>query len=816
MASKPQRARGGQGRPQSAAAVLSSRLQPTVIYDPSSLNSNDTKAQKLAEPKTIPRPDRTIVRPSSAAPTSTSQVRRPTRPTRPRPITASDVHSAAATANRSTLTGQRENRGRRRVVSAGNAPSVSGGIFLLAGGTKSHGKHRPGVKKRRMSCNGRSLRISKDSGGVGDLLGARGPAWGHDLVGDAAGRCLPVEEGGDGNMCSNGSFWHKHDNLGPDPAVMQRAERFVAEILRTNNGKPVGNCQQVQFVERPPPPSFNLNVRATSCQPRQQGARGNKKGKTSRREGSIRVHDRRHAQRYRKTRSTAAAGKSVVGRKSLLVATRVETDDKSTPREADVAISSAKALDDDFPFPSNGDSRGDKKCTDRASSDLLTREGGRRRCTAGNPGSLDSDAIGGTTACPLTKEVESKSSHMVDGRSRVVTPLALDIFCALRPTLEHRTTAKAKGFLSTDNRKHPRSNQPKAYVTKGGIQCSGHNSRNTSLPVPPSARSRDGHKLAASWTSVFGAVCAGAARGRARAEVLTAARRKSSRLRRAAAQSACIGVPTQTETDVATKAKLGERSSPPASALSGVSNVGGVIYGGSQSEVSESAARSRNQSAIWEASAEGEVEADVAIACDSATGAVVGDGGITIGTVGDEGSVSASGNRRRHARNDPDGGADTDGTTLDTSVDSRGRHQASSVQNSFSLSPAITVTVTSPPTESRVSPIFRYPGGRGSTRVTVSGPRSLQVSPGGRGFSGVDMSAYSPVRRHRGQRGSSRRLPVERPWTAGSDWHRHGEESTSTCAGSRVGMAEMRPKTAGSFFPRSTGSHEGLRCAGVR
>lgn len=802
MASKSQRARGGRGRPHSAAAVLSSRLQPTVIYDPSSLNSNDTKAQKLAEPKAIPRPDRTILRPSSAAPTSTSQVRRPIRPTRPRPITASDMHSAAATANRSTLTGQRKNRGRRRVVRAGSAPSVSGGIVLQAGGTKSHGKHRPGDKKRRSSCNERNLIISKHSGGVGDLLAARGPAWGHDLVGDAAGGCPPVEEGGDGKMCSNGSFWHKHDNLGPDPAVMQRAEDFVAEILRTNNGKPVGNCQQLQFVERPPPASFNLNERASSCKPRQQGARENKKGKTFRREGSVRVHDRRHAQRYRKARSKAAAGKSVVGKKSLVVATRVETDDKSTPREADVAIASAQALDDEFPFPSNGDSRGDKKGTDRASSDLLKSEGGRRRCTAGNPGSLDSDAIGGTTACPPTKEEESESSRMVEGRSRVVTPLALDIFCALRPTLDH---------------KHPRSNRPKACVsTKGGSQRSGHNSRNTSLPVPPSARSREGHKVTASWMSVFGAICAGAARGRARAEVLTAARKKSSRIRRAAAQSVCIGVPTQIETDVATEAKLGERSSPPASTLSGVSNVGGVIYGGSQSEVYESAARSPNQSATWEASTDGEVEADVAIACDSATGVVVGDGRISIRIVDDEGAVSASVNHRRQARNNPDGGADTDGITLETSVDSRDRHQASSVQDSFSLSPAITVTATSPPTESRISPIFRYPCGLSSTRVTVSAPRSLQVSPGGRGLSGVNTSAYSPVRRHREQRGSCRRPPIERPWTAGADWHRHGEESTGTCAGSRAGMAEMRPKTAGRFFPRSNGSHEGLRCAGVR
>lgn len=821
--SRPQQARGGQRRPRSAAAVLlSSRRQPTAIYGSSSLTSNcHNKTQGLAD-----------TRPSSAeatTTTTTAQARRPTRPTRPRPSTASDTGSASTMSYRSTSTGHRRNHGRPRVVSAGSPPSVSKGIVLQAGGIRSHDKQRPdyaACRKRTTSShkhNNRGITTSTVNT-AGDLLEARGPAWGYDLVGDAAGGCSPMEEGGGENTCSNtGSFWHKHDNLGSDPTVMQRAEEFVAEILRANNEKPVRKCQQLQLVERPAAAvPLNLNLRPSNCQPRKQGARQNKRAKNSRRESSIRLHDRWNAQRHRnKARRRAGTGKAGGRKHNLVRATQVEADGKSTPIEANIAVPSANATDGDFPCPSIGDSRNDNIGTDCASRDVLIREQGRRCYTVGKPGSLDSDAIGGGTTDFFShrKEENIEPSRMVRGKSCMVTPLALDIFCAMRPTLKHPMSARTKGSLSTGYYRHSRGNRPKACVsTTDKSQHSGRNSRNTSPIIPPSsALSRDDHKVAAPWTSVFGAVCAGAARGRVLAEVLKTARREASRRRRSASLSVCVRAPTLAEANsVTAEATPGARTSPPASAQPKAANTANEDNGGGQREDNDSVSHSPTHSATLEALAIGELPAGTTTMYDGATGVAGSYYSVAKPIFGEE-IPSGGGEHRGQNRKEPNGAAGSDEIILETNVVTGGHCQASSA-HSFRLSTAVACTATSPPIENQqeISPIFRNPCGRGSTRVTVSAPRSLQVSPGGRGFSGIETSAYSPVRRHREQRSSSRRRTVQRPWTAGVDCNKDDEERADACAGCSFRTAEMGPKTAGSFFPGTHGNQEGPRDIGVR
>ncbi|CAN0105481.1 unnamed protein product, partial [Ectocarpus fasciculatus] len=130
------------------------------------------------------------------------------------------------------------------------------------------------------------------------------------------------------------------------------------------------------------------------------------------------------------------------------------------------------------------------------------------------------------------------------------------------------------------------------------------------------------------------------------------------------------------------------------------------------------------------------------------------------------------------------------------------------------------------------SPLFRRPFGGGATLIGVNMPRSIQVCPGERGFSGAKLktsrSCFSSAQpRLRGEGRSCASLsgwsPSRRPSTAGCDTglslasigagNRDNDDGSKALAGGGVGR---RPDTARSFFSRKEGKKwylESEKCA---
>lgn len=738
-ASKLQQGCPARRRPRSAAAVLleSSRSTPRAT-DPFATPSN-AQGQRIAGQQAESTLSNTAVRPFSAA-SSAGQARPPpARPLRCRPVTATGTGGASSGRQSSTTRKQR-----RRAVSAGGAPLGPSADHRIGGSLEGFvGTSNP--------------RVGRDSVVLEEFVGQ-----GAAFIGYHNDNRERYSEGSAGSI--GGGFWHKHKDLGPDATVMQRATEFVADIMQAKKKKEqVGNPQQrlgvnSAYSNNPSGLCFSIsNKRATARRKASEAGRR-----------QPRKHKRVTTVKRRTTFTVSSAAKRT--KAGVHSANVQEREELSKGFRATTIL---LAHGDDFPFPTGGGgvTHDDNKNKGFVADDLPMSE------------------YGGDNDMLQAKESNKKSGsrtptkNNTEGEGFPLTPLALDIFCSMRPTLlEHgahaRSNDKAK---DKHNTRHTTRTARHLYSEK---DCPTLRKTRTPSQVypPPSSHPSLGHSKMGAWTSIFGAVCAGAARGRAREEVLKAARRQASRHRHNG-RSVC-------ECDTV----HGRPTAPVARTMGKVNSI--------ENETPR-------DTALMAASASTAAQSGATRAGDTSCERNRGKAG------GDEFVPDLSRERQPCARKldkQPEGDevAVCDDGSVAVDVDGEnegGRMCSNKLSHLATMERALTTETSTGSTYSPTLPfpLLRHPGGGGTTRIGVNAPRSLQVSPGGRGLSGVEISRYDPFFQRREANGARWRRPRRRPATAGGAvCHGASQNVDVGRCGKDVG-GPARPETAGSFFPCSSG-----------
>lgn len=502
-ATRPPPGSGGRGqrRPRSASAAIAStrpQLSPTAESPAADITRNGE--EKVCARPQRPAPTTSRARPASAAATGGARTRPAApKPTRPRPVTA---------------TGTRTNskQGSIRHDQASAAAYYKPGTPLVKNSRRDHGGHQ--LRRRVVSAG------SYPSSSQGN----------HWNINKSTGSRIDAAPTGS-------YFYHEHQDLGTDPQVMQRATEFVSKILKAGRNDEGQQTETLSTSQGQGAQRLQSTEASTtgSCIP----GSGTPQKNGPKPLGAMERSDARPVRGRRRKRAKIVS-KAVIktttsgGTTSTQAESQTSRGHQRQPQQQRNTHTHGTATHSspstcEFPFPPGGagqDLREKEVSNDKRNSHVM--EPPRN---IGEAGLVLGPASDGHSANPTQKETNSPC---------LVTPLAFDVFCSLRPTF----------FKDSRSKQDPTPGTTLGGTGPPSSTRDGVETKKRDCPGPaafPVVGFRDG-TVASTWTSVFGAVCAGAERGRARAEVLKVARREALRRKRrrrcaAAPAAAAAAVP---------------------------------------------------------------------------------------------------------------------------------------------------------------------------------------------------------------------------------------------------------------------------------
>lgn len=769
--------RQGRRRPRSASAATTTATQrkPAAPNPPIPASASSSSRTRTGHK---PSSTQAAVRPASAATVGEARARRTaSRPSRPRPVTATGVTNA----HRSTAL------------------------------------HHDYIVK--------------------------GPAWGYDKKRDDGAESRGQVEGSvvrdsviGEETASASRYWHEHKSLGVDPAVMRKAGEFVARILHARRE---GEQQKAQQQNGPSTAQSQVDRRVPlAFKPSHAESNDRPQYGTAKRNSAARNNKVRHVGQGRRGRGlkTTAVSATVAGTSSRKNAIPVRA--KSTLRtEAEALNSSGRktgqllgttsilsANSSQVPFPPGGSGRDLGNIVAEDDSYVKHEQ----------PLQGVNEFVGGEGEGNNGKPPEQENHS-----SLVMTPLNFDVFCSLRPTLlmqartkqrqQKTSTTSGVAGLSAIAQGNTGQSGNLSNHDAGRSRCEVDEEAELILTAPggPSFGDTGGRRPSCAWTSIFGAVCAGAERGRARTEVLEAARRESLRQSKRRRRSADASAAAQR----AQLVRVNDTPAFPATIVESAETP--VTHTGSAMDAADTRCTLLEDEVVRTTGVEGPVTGNPVTHGDGSCEVVVED-------AEDEGTQTltlhertTSGTQSNHEPEIADNSKASDIANIspsshDMGVEISGPFQDEPHnQSTPQKTPARLITghqERPSPIATVTTPLFRHPFGGGSTRISVNAPRSLQVCPGERGFGGVSASETSrycfSLRRGRHtaheQQPSApgpRRKVSRRPSTASSDACSAIVATSSVGEGagdgSQFGELEMRagsglrPETASSFFSRS-------------
>ncbi|CAM9436251.1 unnamed protein product [Ectocarpus sp. 12 AP-2014] len=806
----PESGRRGRRRPRSASAAIRRGETRTLGLSASPAGTCKENSKPYTQSGQAGPSPLTVARPASAAAVSHARAPpTPTKPSRPRPVTATGTPSCPkrtlhhhhqhfegnSTHERKISLAQKNRRCRsaqeRSLLSSAANPSPSARY--------PRASNKAGATKQAGSTFTRGASPWRYDQKSGDATTAIAPCWEG-----------PKTEGtGNATAAADSGFWHEHDYLGTDSATMQSVTEFVTKILGARAKEERDNDPlSSQSKNGPRLPAFSVPAPCTENENIDNGAMridsvaNSKRNRPGWRQGST-DHQKAQASavtsrsgkmssppKKASTRATKKGGVHPRRRKTIGQSeSTVHVPNINSPKF--LSGSTEPDLDADV---KDDTGKRDGSCKDQHVQPARVCEGVAEDYEVSNSNKEDVS----------TTEKRSPSLPM--------TPLAFDLFCSMRPTLRNKSRAPQNRSASAKVTSLPNSTQDGNSSQRSRPACQrepplGDNNFSHSAPttLPVGDRGKG-----CTWTSVFGAVCAGAERGRSRAEVLKAARRESFRLRRRRKRAASPfaqlvpGVPAsaprvgeQRDTANFLGDAMDEKSNEKASRVPSVSHT-----------TEEVKAEAGKDVVGDEAPRGGSCEETNRDAADplrlldpTARGTVVDD------------RHESKENRLlcdiSDARQIPAAGA------METAESSEGCRE----QTADGTSARAHTKVLTQHSEGTVatSPLFRRPFGGGATLIGVNMPRSIQVCPGERGFSGVALaisrSFFCSAQRRLGGEGrsctsssgwSSPRRPstadcIASPSVASSGGAGNGDtdDRSKALAGRGVGR---RPDTARSFF----------------
>lgn len=591
---------------------------------------------------------------------------------------------------------------------------------------------------------------------------------------------------------TDSGFYHEHENLEADPEVMRKATEYVSKILHA--AKKDGAQQEAK-----PHEDQKLNP----CRPlrgrRRKHSRNVSTAATTT-NGPMADRTSRQGKAHAK-RTTSNGDENGVGHPTP--EEEHQQDDRSDLAAANVQDPANSCH---FPFPS-GNSRHDLNHPVMVREMEDAREG---TCSSGGPEtSCEENDLG--TARPKTDDDNQGRQKKDKACSSPMTPLSFDVFCSLRPTL-FRETGRVKQIRSGPNvHKDVRGLSGKECGNDKGKDI-GRRCRGQLSTASHRGAGLEERTAAGAWTSIFGAVCAGAERGRARAEVLEAARREVVRLkrkrRRVTAATATPPVQFRRTRDKPASATSKAVGRPRDDLRSSAEPAKDGVVDMVEEEKPQTTVRSADKNNGMRLDAENGVTDDSAL-CNRIRG-----------------------DTDQHNEEDVEVvalTADADDTEKSSDVvDIESCKSTPSGRHRMPESANVHRQRRQPRDGVPTSPLFRYPFGGGTTCIAVNAPRSLQVCPGDHGYCGVRVSS-SPQRRRglQGHQTQEDRSPPRRPSTAsgryavcrrtvaiGNDAGGERGIYLANVAGAGLGLKRgERPETAWSFFSKGKPK---TRCDGER
>ncbi|CAM9968589.1 unnamed protein product [Ectocarpus sp. 6 AP-2014] len=802
----PESGRRGRRRPKSASAAIRRGETRTLGLSATPAgtckeNSKPNTQSGQAGPSPL-----MAARPASAAAVSHARAPpTPKRPSRPRPVTATGTPSCperthhhhqhfegSSTYGRKISLAQKNQRCRsaqeRSLPSSTACPSPSARY--------PRASNKASATKQAGSTFTRGAQPWRYDQKSGDATTAINPRWEG-----------PKMEGtGNATAAADTGFWHEHDYLGTDSATMQSVTEFVTNILGTRAKEERNNDPlSPQSKAGPHTPASPVPAPCTENGKIDNGATRNdsdsKRNRPGWRQGSTDYQTAKPSTvtpRNRKGSSPPKKSSTRARKKSGVHTRRRKKIGQSESTALVPNINSPKFLSGPTEPNLDGDVVGDTERSDGSFKDRSAQPA--RVCERVTE---DYEASSGNKEDVSTTEKRSPSLPM--------TPLTFDLFCSMRPTLRNKSrgpqnrSASAKGTGLPNSAHEGNSSQRSRPACQRGPPLGDNNfsySASSTLPVGDRGKG-------CTWTSVFGAVCAGAERGRARAEVLKAARRESFRLRQRRKRAASPfaqrvpGAPASAPTVGAHKDTaeflgnaMDEKNDEKASEVPSVSHTTEEVKadagkdvagdetprGGSCEETNRNAAdplRLLNPMARGIVVDDGHEPKEIRLLCDISDARQMPAAGAM------ENGELSEGCRERTA----------DDTSARAHTKILTQHSAGTVAT---------------------SPLFRRPFGGGATLIGVNMPRSIQVCPGERGCSGATLATsrsffYSAQRRLGGEGRSCTSLSgwssPRRPTTAGCI----ASPSVASSGGAGNGDIDdgrqalaggvgRRPDTARSFF----------------
>ncbi|CAM9614003.1 unnamed protein product, partial [Ectocarpus fasciculatus] len=816
----PERGRRGQRRPKSASAAIR-RGEPRALgLSATPTGTRKDKSKPYTQPGQAGPSPLTVARPASAAAVSHARPPpTPARPSRPRPVTATGTsscprthhhhhhhqHSESNSTHERNFSLQKNRRCRSaqepRLLSSAASPS-------------------PSARHPRASNKASAIKQA------GRPFTRGAPPWRYDQKsGDANTVTAPRWEGpeteGTGNATAvETGFWHEHDYLGTDSATMQSVAEFVTKIMGARAKEERDIDTSSPHSKAVPAPCIE-NEKMGNGAMRIDSVADSKRNRPGWRQGST---------DHKKAKTSASAVSSRNGKRSSppkKASTRAQKKNGVHTRRRNAVVQSEATA----PVPSIISpkflSSGKGNALDDVADDTGKRDGTCKDHLA-QPARVCEDSTEDREAKGGDKEDLSPTENRTP--SLPMTPLTFDLFCSMRPTLRNKSRASQNRPVAPapekvtglpDNAREGNNSQRNHQGCEGRSPLGDNNFSS----LAPTALPIGDRQKACTWTSVFGAVCAGAERGRARAEVLKAARIESSRLRRRRKRASSPfaqlvpGAPASAPT-------VGEHRDTAEFLGDLIDEMKDekVSKGLSMSHPTEQAkAEAGKDVAGDEASHRGPCEETQRDAADplrllgpTVRGTVMDDRPELKDTrllcdISDARQTPAAGDMETEESSEGYRNHTADGTSARAQTNTLTQH-----------SEGTTAT----------SPLFRRPFGGGATLIGVNMPRSIQVCPGERGFSGAKLktsrSCFSSAQpRLRGEGRSCASLsgwsPSRRPSTAGCDTglslasigagNRDNDDGSKALAGGGVGR---RPDTARSFFSRKEGKKwylESEKCA---
>lgn len=837
-ASRPGGSAGrGRRRPRSAsAAITPTQRRSSLISDPPACTAPSGGKGVPSRTGRETLVTHHVVRPASAACTGGPRAHPPSsRPSRPRPLTATGTTSASKRTapqhhGESTIKEHhvvlarkpRRNHGgyqrQRRVVSAGSVHASPNGVATYPWNSSTGDRNMKDFA-------GPSMRIGN---ATHDEFVAKRPASrcvvnSSSTHSERLGTTTTAAAAGSG-------FFHEHKNLGGDPEVMQRATAFVTKILQTRgkeggkeNGQPSHQPQLEHNTQGSSKTPYmktsniftNCTARsqrlkptgaATRCKDRRLGRGRRRRHKSSKKSAAVAIGTVAGGREVSKGAAVGGESGTALLALSEQQQRHLQQQQEQRSERGDTTVRSTPRCA--FPFPPSG--------TDNSLDELIGDDGDSSKVGEADTARLAADGVDNDGVM----KPKSKSSLGL-------TPLAFDVFCSLRPTLLKDTSTKhcrqdPNTATATKVVGLPNSTRGKGQNARGE-KCRRRTPRGQERPVSASAvpplRELADHTAACTWTSVFGALCAGAERGRARAEVLQAARRASSRSKQRQRRAPAVAAAPAP----AAAAAISIFSSP---RMNVVRDCGTTAFGTNVVRIREDDGKTVCREK-YDA-----IDSDV----NAATSGRNLCPELRVELLGDEDACPPHSLETR-SEGAPIGQqltAEVDDLLCDSvnaprMLDVMGTESCEQPPGDGCQAPLAEGTDADPPMQHEgcamaAFPLFRHPFGGGTTLIGVNAPRSLQVCPGDNGFSGlgskVSRHCFSFSRRRHSREGKlPRRASPRRPSTAsGALSSGRTTSGTDGCGESEMGAGPgvatafgMRPETAESFFSAECASRHGIR-----